>query len=53
MLQLTLRAALCILSLPAELDDDAAAADPQRQEKRRRFKEARKQHYNMREQLAR
>lgn len=29
------------------------AADPQRQEKRRRFKEARKLHYNMREQLAR
>lgn len=34
-------------------EDEAAAADPLRQEKRRRFKEARKQHYNMREQLQR
>jgi hypothetical protein len=42
-----------MMPLPAELGDEAAAADPQRQEKRRRFKEARKQHYNMREQLAR
>lgn len=33
--------------------DEEEPADPQRQEKRRRFKEARKQHYNMREQLAR
>ncbi|EFN54038.1 hypothetical protein CHLNCDRAFT_136100 [Chlorella variabilis] len=36
-----------------EDEDEAAAADPLRQEKRRRFKEARKQHYNMREQLQR
>ena len=37
----------------ATLVSAGGEADPQRQEKRRRFKEARKQHYNMREQLAR
>eukprot|EP00887_Chlorella_sp_A99_P002378 scaffold10.g2378.t1 len=34
-------------------EDSDHEADPERQEKRRRFLEARKQHYNVREQLAR